>query len=328
MKILYAIQGTGNGHVSRAREILPHLLPYGTIDVLISGTHAEVDVGHPVLYRYPGMGFKFGKSGGISFPETFKSLRPVQFIRDLYALPIKQYDLIINDFEPVSAYAAKKAGMRLQALSHQAAFLSPNSPRPPQRNGFAEWLFRNYAPSTHQTAFHFKSYDQFIHPPVIRNEVRQLQVSEQDHIAVYLPAFEAKRLIPHFLTCHQLKWHLFSKHDAVARWEKNVWIRPINNEAFLSSLASSAGLLTGAGFESPAEALFLGKQLMVIPMTNQYEQQCNAAALALLGVPVVQNINNRFSDALQHWLRHKNDIHLHFPDATQTLLHQIISSTN
>jgi hypothetical protein len=35
-------------------------------------------------------------------------------------------------------------------------------------------------------------------------------------------------------------------------------------------------------FETPAEALFLGKKLLVIPMTGQYEQECNAAALAAL----------------------------------------------
>jgi UDP:flavonoid glycosyltransferase YjiC (YdhE family) len=29
MKILYAIQGTGNGHVSRAREIIPIPKKYG-----------------------------------------------------------------------------------------------------------------------------------------------------------------------------------------------------------------------------------------------------------------------------------------------------------
>ena len=45
MKILYAIQGTGNGHVSRAREIIPFLRKYGNVDILISGIHAEVDVG-------------------------------------------------------------------------------------------------------------------------------------------------------------------------------------------------------------------------------------------------------------------------------------------
>lgn len=326
MKILYAIQGTGNGHVSRAREILPYLSKYGEVDVLISGTHAEVGVGQPILYQYHGMGFKFGKNGGISMGESLKQLKPWQFIRDMFDLPIKSYDVLLNDFEPISAYAAKRAGMPVHALSHQAAFLSSNCPRPAKKNRFAEWLFRNYAPSTHQTAFHFKSYDSFIYSPVIRKEVRALYTSRQDHISVYLPAYEAKNLIPHFHACSEVKWHLFSKHDQLEHWEKNVWIRPVNNEDFLSSLASSIGLLTGGGFESPAEALFLEKQLLVIPMTNQYEQQCNAAALWQMGIPVLPQIDTNFSQELQQWLRHPSEIHLSFPDQTEHLLEGILKS--
>ncbi|NDC42475.1 MAG: glycosyl transferase, partial [Chitinophagia bacterium] len=42
MKILFAIQGTGNGHLSRARDVYPELLKYGETDVLISGIQADV----------------------------------------------------------------------------------------------------------------------------------------------------------------------------------------------------------------------------------------------------------------------------------------------
>ncbi len=47
-------------------------------------------------------------------------------------------------------------------------------------------------------------------------------------------------------------------------------------------------MLCGAGFETPAEALFLGKKLMVIPMKGQYEQHINAASLKELGIPVLK----------------------------------------
>lgn len=51
MKILYAIQGTGNGHISRAREIVPLLQQYGTVDLLISGTQADVKLVQEVKYQ-------------------------------------------------------------------------------------------------------------------------------------------------------------------------------------------------------------------------------------------------------------------------------------
>jgi len=37
MKILYAIQGTGNGHLARAVDIIPELKKYGTLDLFVSG---------------------------------------------------------------------------------------------------------------------------------------------------------------------------------------------------------------------------------------------------------------------------------------------------
>ena len=101
MKILYAIQGTGNGHVTRAREIIPYLKKYGEVDILISGTQAEVDVDAEVKYRFDGFGFVFGNKGGVDFRETWKRFNLKQFLKDVKNLPVRDYDLVITDFEPV-----------------------------------------------------------------------------------------------------------------------------------------------------------------------------------------------------------------------------------
>ncbi len=65
MKILYAIQGTGNGHISRAREIVPLLQQYGELDLLVSGTEAEVSLAQPLKYKYHGISFVFGSMVGL-----------------------------------------------------------------------------------------------------------------------------------------------------------------------------------------------------------------------------------------------------------------------
>src|SRR5690606_40225251 len=67
----------------------------------------------------------------------------------------------------------------------------------------------------------------------------------------------------------------------------------ITNDEFISSMAGASGILCGAGFETPAEALFLNKKLMVVPMKGQFEQQCNAAALKTMGVPVIRKLKDR-----------------------------------
>jgi hypothetical protein len=42
MKVLYAIQGTGNGHISRANEIIPILERRVNLDVLVSGKNSTL----------------------------------------------------------------------------------------------------------------------------------------------------------------------------------------------------------------------------------------------------------------------------------------------
>src|ERR1700753_1089237 len=285
MKILYAIQGTGNGHISRAREIVPLLQQYGELDLLVSGTEAEVSLAQPLKYRFHGFSFVFGTNGGVDNWATFKLMDLPRLVRDVRSLPLKQYDLIINDFEPVSAWACKLQQIPSVSLSHQCSFISPNTPRQPKWS-WAEWLFKYYSPTTHHIRFPLQPYDDFIHTQVIRSEIRNMETSRAGHYSVYLPAYDDKLLIKYLTKTKNVQWHIFSKREKKPYVRGNVHVFPVNNEAFNKSLASCEGLLTGGGFEGPAEALFLKKKVMMIPMKGQYEQQCNALAASTLGVPV------------------------------------------
>ena len=75
MKILYAIKGTGNGHISRARDIIPLLKKKGEVDILISGTEADVSLEFPIKYQFKGLCFVFGKKGGIDLVSTYKKAK-------------------------------------------------------------------------------------------------------------------------------------------------------------------------------------------------------------------------------------------------------------
>jgi uncharacterized protein (TIGR00661 family) len=322
MKILYAIQGTGNGHISRAREIVPLLQKYGELDLLVSGTEAEVTLAQPLKYKFHGISFVFGSNGGVDKWATFKLMNLRRFWRDMHSLPLEEYDLIINDFEPVSAWACKLKKIPSVSLSHQCSFVSKNTPRPTKWS-YGEWVLKNYSPTTHHIGFHFESYANFIHTPVIRSEIRSLQTSNLGHYTVYLPAYDDKKLTK-YLNETDVQWHIFSKRQKTAYTDGNVQVIPVNNEGFNISLASCEGLLTGGGFEGPAEALFLQKKLMMIPMQGQYEQQCNALAASRLGVPVLQAIGDGFVDHLKKWIKEDNKIWVDFPDETAQIVHDMV----
>ena len=92
MKILYAIQGTGNGHVARALEIVPILKNFAETDVLISGTQSELDLPFQINYQLYGLGFIFGQKGGVDIIQTLKQAKPLQFLREINELPVHKYD--------------------------------------------------------------------------------------------------------------------------------------------------------------------------------------------------------------------------------------------
>ncbi|HEY0177133.1 MAG TPA: glycosyltransferase family protein, partial [Pedobacter sp.] len=243
MKILYAIQGTGNGHISRAREIVPLLQQHGEVDLLISGTQADVKLSQDIKFQLHGFSFIFGKKGGVNHYETWKSMNLPRFIGDMRKLPLKDYNLILNDFEPVTAWACKLKNIESVGLSHQASFQSPKVPKAKSVD-WAQLVMKYYAPSTHYVGFHFKAYDDFIHTPVIRSEIRNLKTSNLGHYTVYLPAIDALLLLPVLKQIPQVNWQVFSKHSKLSFTDANVSVCPVNNEQFNASLASCAGLLT------------------------------------------------------------------------------------
>ncbi|TWR30411.1 glycosyl transferase [Mucilaginibacter pallidiroseus] len=323
MKILFGIQGTGNGHISRAREIVPLLQQYGEVDLLVSGTEAEVSLSQPLKYKMHGFSFVFGKNGGVDKWATFKIMNTRQLWRDMRSLPLKQYDLIINDFEPVSAWACKLQGVPSVSLSHQCSFVSKNTPRP-RKWSAAELIFKYYSPTTHHVGFHFERYDDFIHTPVIRSDIRKMETSNLGHYAVYLPAYSDDKLLKYLGQARDAQWQVFSKRTKKPYSVGNVKVFPVNNEAFNTSLASCAGLLTGGGFEGPAEALYLGKKVMMIPMRGQYEQQCNALSASKLGVSVIHSISRDFLNRVNGWLAEDKRIVVDFPDETAQIVDTMI----
>lgn len=323
MKILYAIQGTGNGHLSRARDIIPILQKKGELDILISGTEADVELHYPVKYKFKGLSFVFGKKGGVDLLATYKKSNLKNLFAEIKSLPIEKYDIVINDFEPVSAWACKLKNKECIGLSHQVAVSNKRSPKPKNSDIVGKAILKNYAPVTCKYGFHFEEYDTNIFTPVIRNDIRNSVRIDKGHYTVYLPAYDDKRIIKVLQTIKNIEWIVFSKHSKKTYKEKNISIQPINNKDFIKSLINSAGVLCGAGFETPAEALFLKKKLMVVPMKGQYEQQCNAAALKKMGVPVLKSLKIKYLDKIQTWVKSSQKITVIYPNITEDIITEI-----
>jgi uncharacterized protein (TIGR00661 family) len=89
-------------------------------------------------------------------------------------------------------------------------------------------------------------------------------------------------------------------------------------------LATCRGLLTGAGFESPAEAMYLNKKVFVIPIEGQYEQLCNACSLQDFGIESASFQDINLLNMLQKWVNKCSNIEVNYPDLTQEILEKIL----
>ncbi|MEO6455161.1 MAG: glycosyltransferase family protein [Ginsengibacter sp.] len=324
MRILYAIQGTGNGHLSRARDIIPLLLTKGEVDILVSGIQADVELPYPVKYKFKGLSFIFGKKGGVDILSTYKKSNLKQLYKEIKSLPVELYDIIINDFEPVSAWACFIRKKECISLSHQAAVTNKKAPSPKDTDIIGKTILKKYAPATHKYGFHFKAYDNNIFTPVIRSQIREIYPFNQEHYTVYLPAYDDENIIKVLREAKHVNWRIFSKHTKKAYTKKNFMVMPISNDAFIDSMATCTGMLCGAGFETPAEALFLKKKLMVIPMKKQYEQHCNAAALEQMGVDVIKSLKKKYIPRIDEWINGSKIIPVNYPDITCDIINMII----
>lgn len=326
MRILYAIQGTGNGHLSRAMDVVPCLQHHGEVDVLVSGIQGDLPLPFPIRYKMRGLSFIFGKSGGVDLWKTFVKSNIRKLVKEINALPVEKYDLVINDFEPVSSWACYSRNIPCIGLSHQAAVLAEEAPSAEQTDMMGKLILKNYAPNTAQYGFHFEAYRKNVFTPVIRKQVREQNIENKGHYTVYLPAYDDKRLIAKLSQFKHVEWDVFSKHNKRPFRSKNVNIQPIHNDKFIKSMAQSEGVLCGAGFETPAEALFMKKKLLVIPMKNQYEQHLNAAALKVMGVPVIKNLKDRYDMVINSWIHNSMRVEVNYPDMTQEIIDQIVSN--
>lgn len=324
MKILYAIQGTGNGHITVAREVLPLLQKKAAVDVLVSGTQVDISLPVEPRFRMEGLCFVFGKSGGIDYLETYKRGKIKRLFREIQDLPVQDYDLVLSDFEPVSAWACRLRGKPCIGFSHQAAVVNKHAPKPKQTDLIGKAVLKYYAPVTEAYGFHFLPYDRQIYTPVIRSEIRSKQVCDDGHYTVYLPAYSDKRIIKMLSRFPQVQWQVFSKHSKEHYQQDNVRIQPVQHEAFVDSMVRSAGVLCGAGFQTPSEVLYLKKKLLAVPMKGQYEQQCNAAALKLLGIPVIKNLKRKQTEKIAAWLESEPKLMLEYPDETEDIIEFIL----
>lgn len=318
MKILYGVQATGNGHITRARIMAKALAKVDAeIDWIFSGRptadYFDMDIfGNYRAYR--GLTFAV-KSGRVLYLKTAARANLWQFYRDIKSMNLEGYDVIINDFEPVSAWAAKMARKKVIGISHQNAFLY-DIPKQGS-NIFLEGFMRYFAPVTLPIGLHWHHFNQPILPPIIEPSSYP-NTHTSKHYLVYLPFAGLEDIVPQLKHFPEYDFFVYQSVP-YAYDEGHIHVRPFSREGFQKDLHRCEGVICSAGFELPSEAIQLGKKLLVQPVAGQMEQQSNALALQRLGYAT--RAETLDVSTIGQWLVQSGINPVTYPNVAQALAH-------
>ncbi|MCG2634482.1 MAG: glycosyltransferase [Gammaproteobacteria bacterium] len=319
MKILYGVQATGNGHITRARVMAPALANENVdVDWLFSGrapeAYFDMDSFGPHQTR-PGLTL-FTHRGKLKYWTTATRNRLTRFCSDTRALDLTPYDMVLTDFEPITAWAAKQQKAPCVGLAHQYAFHYP-IPRAGE-NWVGRRVMRNFAPVSQAMGIHWHHFNQPILPPIIDTQTKNEGCDSG--VLVYLTAQAPEELTALF---HQFPQQPFQVYAPVAetRTLGNVTFRPFSRDGFQAHLRSCYGVICNTGFELISEVLHLGKRLYTLPTRGHMEQLSNAAALRRLGL--VKTRDELDYPGLTAWLQEPEPMAIHFPDVASLLAERL-----
>jgi uncharacterized protein (TIGR00661 family) len=326
MKILYAVQATGNGHISRAIQLHPILKKYGTVDFFISGSNADLKTDLPVIARSKGISLFYKSNGGLDYKKIIRSFS-FRIFKDAFQLPVQNYDLVINDFDFVTSLACFLKNKQSVQFGHQASFQSNKTPRAKTKNFIGELILKHFVKSTDYLGLHFKRYDQHIFNPIIKQEIIEANPIDDGHISVYLPHYSIQYLEPFLLNAAQYHFEVFTSEVHTIKNFKNIIYFPISNSGFTKSMIRAHAVITGGGFETPAEAMYLNKKVLSIPIAKHYEQLSNAAALEALGVKVIYKIDKNFNSLFSEWIQKAKPVKLELTHSSSDIIAHLIQQT-
>ncbi len=322
MKIFYGVQGTGNGHITRARVMARELYAAGfDVTFQFTGRPADKYFDMEIFNGYrtrEGLTFNTHK-GQVSYWKTVLDAKPIRFMQDVGGLDLSAYDMVISDFEPVTAWAAKKQNKKVLGIGHQYAF-KHEIPRKGS-DPLANQVMKYFAPADVGVGLHWHHFGQPILPPIIDTPALPEKV-QANKIVVYLPFEDAKQVMRLLCPFENFDFHVYSPDVAVSKYP-HIQFKPLSRDGFQRDLYDCVGIISNAGFELASESLQLGKKILVKPLHAQMEQISNAVALEQLGYG--HTMYDLDGAVIEDWLHNPHAVHVTYPNVASVLVQWLVN---
>lgn len=323
MKILYGVQGTGNGHITRARAMQKAFAKTSfSVDYLFSGRNQQdyFDMQCFGDAQYAkGLTFVV-KNGKVQFIQTALKSGLYNFFKEVRSYDASGYDLIITDFEPITARLAKKHNIPVLGLGHQYVF----NYEVPQAQGdlIAHFVMKHFAPADDFLAVHWHHFEQKVLPPILEDH-DNIQVKTIDNKVVVYLAFENQYKVYQCLSSIKGYQFIIYTPNPIKSNQSHIQFKYPSRKGFIEDLYSCDAVIANAGFELSSEVIKLGKRLLVKPLKNQIEQFSNAMALKSLGYG---NVMNRLCQSeIHNFLLQSKHVKVNYPNVADVVVDWIKS---
>lgn len=306
-KFIFLVQGEGRGHMTQAISLYQILTKHGheVLHIFIGKSHRRQIPEYflkafniPVEPLYSPNFISDSKNKSIRLicsiiyntrylRRYFKSLKRLNHV-------VKQIkpDALINFYDFLGGFFNLffKPSLKFFAIGHSFMTDHPKfifaSRRFPHKKLFLINNYLNSIGAYKKLALSFVSHypvkvkNTVIVPPLLRNQLHHIKSIRSDFILGYIVNDGySQEIIDWSLKNPTTRLEIFwdrKGEPEVKKLGDNLTFHQLNADKFLTKMAECKGMVTTAGFESICECMYLGKPVLMIPVSGQYEQACNA----------------------------------------------------
>jgi uncharacterized protein (TIGR00661 family) len=262
-------------------------------------------------------------NGQISIWKTLVDLKLWGFFKSVFVPQIKDYDIIISDFEPVTCWAGIIRRKKVLGVGNHYKFLSNKkflknlSPT----YFYNKLITKLVSPVNKYIAFEYLKDTENDFFPIIRKVLRRTQPSHEDFYICYLSSISSEDQVKFFNLFPNQTFYIFHNDIKEASDFENIRLRPIDRVHFTNKLMRCKGVICHTGFQLTSECLFLGKKLLVVPIKHQIEQIYNTKLLAKFGVISSENLDVPLFD---DFFQNDYSVKLNYIDEMKSLSERIL----
>ncbi len=319
-KILYGVCGIGNGHTQRQLPLIEYFSKNSRIVIFAYDSSYQFYAEYfknsqDITVLNVAVPFYVGSKEGIDFEATRKLEKnkkdytginggAIAKAEEIIGVP----DVVISDYEPISAEYAYKHSAPLVTIDQQSKYLVGEFPAELHGQTYVDEIVRlkmffptaamRIACSFFDVTKKEGSEEALLVPPIFKDSILNMKnnPTSLSSVLVYFSSQQEfpqsiEEVIPICLSQPGIQFHFFLPNAEERSSSENIIFYKHGDQGFGDVLRNCSGIISTAGHTLLSEAMYLGIPVYAIPLAV-YEQQMNAEIIDKNGFGVMSETIN------------------------------------